>query len=196
MCREKTPWEKSVEFHGHICVGLAMGYRASLAALRALGTKPAEDEELVAIVENDACGVDALQVLTGCTFGKGNLIFRDYGKHVYTVGHRDQGAAVRVAVKDLSWALGDGHQELRQRVFSGAASEEEMSRFRAAQEEAVQRILEAPEEQVCEVQHVAIDLPPRARIFPSVFCQECGERVMKTRTRKKGGKVTCIPCSQ
>nr|WP_279383444.1 FmdE family protein [Methanobacterium formicicum] len=24
--------------------------------------------------------MDAIQVITGCTFGKGNLIFKDYGK--------------------------------------------------------------------------------------------------------------------
>ncbi len=76
-------FEDAVEFHGHACPGLALGYRAALFALETLG-KRAADEELVAIVENNSCAVDAVQLLTGCTFGKGNLIFRDYGKQVYT----------------------------------------------------------------------------------------------------------------
>lgn len=42
--------------------------RANMEALKSLR---AEDEEIVAIVENDACGVDDLQCVTGCTFGKG-----------------------------------------------------------------------------------------------------------------------------
>ena len=47
-------------------------------ALREMGR--AADEEIVAVVETDMCGVDAIQFLTGCTFGKGNLIHRDWGK--------------------------------------------------------------------------------------------------------------------
>ena len=43
------------------------------AAMNELDSIRAEDEEIVAIVENDACGVDALQCVSGCTFGKGNL---------------------------------------------------------------------------------------------------------------------------
>ena len=68
-----------ISFHGHECPGLAIGYRMATAAMEKLSVLRAEDEEIVAIVENDACGVDALQCVTGCTFGKGNLIFHDYG---------------------------------------------------------------------------------------------------------------------
>jgi formylmethanofuran dehydrogenase subunit E len=63
-----------VAFHGHYCPGVTIGYRAALIALRELGVERAQDEELVALCENDACGVDAVQALTGCTLGKGNLI--------------------------------------------------------------------------------------------------------------------------
>lgn len=78
-------YEEIIQFHGHECPGLAMGYKMATAAMNKLGSIRAEDEQIVAIVENDACGVDALQCVTGCTFGKGNLIFRDYGKHVFTI---------------------------------------------------------------------------------------------------------------
>ena len=44
------------------------------------------DEELVAVVETDMSGVDAIQFLTGCTFGKGNLIHKDYGKNAFSYG--------------------------------------------------------------------------------------------------------------
>jgi len=123
MC-QVSDWERVIAFHGHVCVGLAVGYRASLAALEVLGAEPAADEELVAIVENDACGVDALQVLTGCTLGKGNLIFRDWGKPVYTVGSRKTGRAVRVLLKGLSWAVDEEFSDLRRRVFSGEGTPE------------------------------------------------------------------------
>ena len=64
-----------VRFHGHSCPGLASGYRAATAAMEALGVKRPEDEELVAICETDACGVDAIQVIAGTTAGKGNQMF-------------------------------------------------------------------------------------------------------------------------
>ena len=63
--------EDAKRFHGHFCPGLMIGYRAAQIALRELHVERAEDEELVAICENDACGVDAVQVLTGCTDREG-----------------------------------------------------------------------------------------------------------------------------
>ena len=89
MIREKEfvpeDFQKGVDFHGHVCPGLAIGYRAAKAGMEWLSAKRAEDEEVVAIVETDACGADAIQVLTGCTFGKGNFFHRDYGKQVFTL---------------------------------------------------------------------------------------------------------------
>jgi formylmethanofuran dehydrogenase subunit E len=62
--------DKVVEFHGHMCAGLALGIRAAEVGLAEVGPH-APDEEVVAVVETDMCGVDAIQFRTGCTFGKG-----------------------------------------------------------------------------------------------------------------------------
>ena len=51
----------------HSCPGLAMGSRAAKIGLWELKEERAADKELVAVVEADACGVDAIQLLTGCT---------------------------------------------------------------------------------------------------------------------------------
>jgi formylmethanofuran dehydrogenase subunit E len=77
MSREIMPFSDAVRFHGHTCPGLTIGYRAAEAAIRELATERDVNEELVAIVENDSCSVDAIQAVTGCTLGKGNLIFKD-----------------------------------------------------------------------------------------------------------------------
>ncbi len=58
-----------IRSHGLECPGLAIGYKMAIAAMESLERLRAENEERVAIVENDACGVDALQCITGCTFG-------------------------------------------------------------------------------------------------------------------------------
>jgi len=101
MAKKRFPrdLERILRFHGHLCGGIILGYRAARIGLKLLRTGRAIDEEIVAIVENDSCAVDAVQVLTGCTFGKGNLFFRDYGKHVYTFAVRPTGRAVRVCRK-------------------------------------------------------------------------------------------------
>ena len=88
---------EAIQFHGHLCPGLALGYRVAKAALRELKAERPRDEELVAIVENDSCAADAIQFITGATFGKGNLIFRDYGKHVYTFFNRRTNHGVRIS---------------------------------------------------------------------------------------------------
>lgn len=44
----------AIRFHGHVCPGLIIGYRAAKVAQSAFRVERSEDEELVAIVENDA----------------------------------------------------------------------------------------------------------------------------------------------
>ena len=189
-------WERAAAFHGHTCPGLAIGYRAAKIALRELTSDRANDEELVAIVETDACGVDAIQVLTGCTLGKGNLIYRDYGKHVFIIGDRKSGAAVRVAFNGGTWQEDEEYKNLRARVFGGQATPEERKAYGRCQVERWQQILTAPEGELFKVEQVELDLPPRARLFHSVTCAYCGEPVAEVRARVREGRPACIPCAE
>lgn len=117
-------FEDVIKFHGHSCPGLAMGYVVAKAALEELGIKDrSQDEEIVCIVENDSCAVDAIQVMVGCTFGKGNLIFRDYGKQVYTFFNRKTGRAVRISV-DFESKETEEEKKLWQRFMEGDRSPE------------------------------------------------------------------------
>ncbi len=180
-------YEDAVRFHGHSCPGLAIGYRMTAAGLQALQALEgrealagegrvarASDEELVAIVENDACGVDAVQVVAGCSFGKGNLVFRDYGKQIYTFYSRETGRGVRVL----------GHRR-------GLPEE-----LREDREGRVRWILTVPEADVVSCREVTIDEPPTARLHHSAPCASCGEPVMETRLQKVGRRLLCIPCAE
>ena len=62
---KKELWEQCAKFHGHVCGGLTIGYKAALYAMELLELGFSEDEEVVCISENDACGVDAIQVVLG-----------------------------------------------------------------------------------------------------------------------------------
>ena len=188
----------AVQFHGHTCPGLALGYRAALIALEELRSDPSHDEELVAIVENDACGIDALQVVTGCTAGKGNLIFLDYGKHVYTLINRRNGKAVRVATKSSfsTASLDPAFGDLRAKVMSGNATAEEMKQFEQRRDAVCHAILTVPYHDMFSVRRVGIQIPVHAKIYKSVSCDCCGEMVSEHRVITAGGKTLCIPCSE
>ena len=168
-----STYEDLISFHGHSCPGLAIGYRMAKAGMDFLAGSRSADEEIVAIVENNACGVDALQCLTGCTFGKGNFIFRDYGKHVFTLYDRKSRKGMRVALK-----LRNVPDDIRN----------DKDRF-------ISWLLSAPEGDIVSVREVNIDEPEPARIMQSVNCEFCGEGVMESRTRKVGDKTACIPCA-
>ncbi len=190
-------FEDAVSFHGHRCPGLALGYRAAGVGLAALGADPADDEEVVAVVENDACGVDGLQVRTGCTFGKGNLRFLDHGKHVYTFYDRQTGRGVRVATRpDFSTSRFDpGFGALRERVQGDAATPEEQDEYERRLRGVCDAILAAPAGDLFVVTPIAGPPPAPARIHRSVVCDECGESVSEHRVVERGGRRLCIPCA-
>ena len=186
-------FEDVIEFHGHSCPGLAIGYRVSLLALKELGER-ASDEELVAIVENNSCAVDAVQVVTGCTFGKGNLIFRDYGKQVYTFIKRPSGDGIRISVDWKSPEETDEEKRMWDRYMKGDRSEEVLKTVHDRKAKKINLILNAKDEDLLKVTKGNMDLPEEAKIYPSLSCAVCGEKVMEPRARVKDGKIVCIPC--
>ena len=187
---------KCVEFHGHMCPGLAIGFQAARTLMERLGVRRAPDEELLAIVETDACGADAIQVLTGCTFGKGNFIYRKYGKHAFSLVDRKKGKAIRVSLRPDAFKADPEHLSLSERVQKDEASAEEIGRFRQFQQERTQKILDADAESLFKIEEISPDIPPKASIMESGTCDFCGEPTKKDFLRKIDGKKACIPCAQ
>lgn len=165
-------YDEIVRFHGHECPGLAIGYRMAKAAMEKLESMRAADEEMVAIVENDACGVDALQCVTGCTFGKGNLLFHDYGKQVYTIYSRSTRRGVRT-------------------IFHGNGIPEDLREDRSA---LANWILHSSADSILSVTITSVPEPEPAKIRNSIRCAVCGETVMESRVRHLHEKTACIPC--
>jgi len=164
--------------------------------MEALGVKRPDDEELVAICETDACGVDAVQVISGTTAGKGNLIIRDYGKHAFTFYNRRDGKAVRVTFHRKDAPENRDMAALRAKVFSGKATAAEEEEYSALMHKATVEVLHAPAEEIMKIEQVSIKPPEKARIFASVTCDMCGESVADAKTRIVDGKRYCIPCAE
>ena len=158
---------KAIDFHGHLCPGLLIGYRASLLALHQMGLERSEDEELVTTVYTNSCAADAVQVLTGCTFGKGNLIFEDLGKHVFLFTKRGLGRCLRVAL-----------------------------RYGSLGADAKGSLLKLPAEKLYKTEWIESEPPPPAKIYPTIRCTLCGEGVMEPRARVRAGQIVCLECAR
>ena len=163
-----TNWERCVAFHGHECGGLTIGYKAALYAMELLELEFSDDEQVVCISENDACGIDAIQVLLGCSVGKGNLLFRMRGKQAFSVYNRKTGKSVRLVLKEKPEGL------TREQSFNYYQSCEPKDLF--------------------DVKETTIPLPGEARLFDSYNCDCCGEKTGANWIRLAGEKKLCLDC--
>ena len=189
-------FSKCVEFHGHMCPGLAIGFQAARTLMDRLDARKAPDEELVAIMETDTCSADAIQVMTGCTFGKGNFIFKNYGKHAFSLLDRRKGKGVRVCLRTDVFQMDSEFLSLSEKVQKDEASEKEIGRFRQLQQQRIQKILEMDPEDLFKIEEFLPAIPAKARILGSGICDFCGEATKMDLLRKIDGKKVCIPCAE
>ena len=167
---KKRLWEKCADFHGHVCGGLTIGYKAALYTIELLDLHFSKDEQVVCISENDACGVDAIQVVLGCSVGKGNLLFHITGKQAFSFYNRQSGKSVRMMLKPRP------HDMSRQESFDYYQAMEPSELF--------------------DVKETKSDLPEPARIFDSYVCDCCGESAGANWIRLQNGKKLCVDCYQ
>ena len=161
-------WQDCVAFHGHECGGLTIGYKASLYAIELLKLDFSADEQVVCISENDACGVDAVQVMLGCSIGKGNLLFHMRGKQAFSFYNRKTGASVRLVLKPRPEGM------TKAESFAYYQSREPKDMF--------------------DVKDTTIQLPEKARLFDSYVCDCCGETTGANWIRLAGDKKLCLDC--
>ncbi|MFC2038489.1 FmdE family protein [Chloroflexota bacterium] len=166
-------YDDLINFHGHNCPGLAIGYRMTEVAMNFLFSSPTGEKNLIAIAENVSCGVDALQYLSGCTVGKRNLIVKDYGKQAYTLHDTNTKKSVRV-------------------MFNARNLPEDIAKDR---NQFVLWLRTAAEEDIISLKEVYIDDLEQPGKFPeTVICQACGESVAVNRVKTHNEKSFCIPC--
>ena len=188
-------FRKCADFHGHVCPGLAIGYRAAKAGLARLRQGRAADEELAAVIETDACGADAVQVLTGCTIGKGNLIIKDYGKQVIILFGRESGEGIRMSMIPGNISISDRHRELIKKITDETATEDEQREFDELHLQRTCEVLEKPLEELFRIEAASIEMPAKARVEPSIPCDRCEEPTMPSKMIKKGGEKLCGECA-
>ncbi len=167
---EKTLWEKCVAFHGHACGGLTIGYKAALLAIQEMGITFSKDEEIVCVSENDACGVDAIQVILSCTAGKGNLLFHITGKSAYSFYDRKSGKSLRLLLKPAP---------------EGMTKADSFAYFQSKEPAELFTVMPA-----------RLPLPEKAKLFGSTVCEACGETAGNKWIRNVNGRQLCLDCAR
>ena len=189
---------KTFEFHGHICWASAIGARAGLAALRALGVSRAKTSaDLHCIIEignnhGAQCFADGVQVSTGCTFGKYNIEKAGWGKLAFTLIDKKNEKSVRVSYKPTRHKQIAESAFMRKRALGVPPSE-------IPEEEAwemVNVLWDAPQDEVLSIEEVK---PHPWEDYGEIMglkpCDSCGELVSVAYLRVVGEKHMCIPCS-
>lgn len=166
---DKDLWEKAVAFHGHECPGLAIGFMACQAAREKIKIGTSDDEQIVCVTENDACGVDAIQALLSCTIGKGNLIFRNTGKQAFSFFNRTNGKKIRVCL------IPNKNKDMER-------------------DEWKEYLLNSDVNKIFTFSKPKFELPEAARIFNTIICEICGEGVPEHKIRIQDGKKVCLDC--
>ncbi len=189
--------KKLFEFHGHICWASALGYRAGKLALEKLGVKRTGARDLFCIIEvghahGAVCFADGVQVATGCTVGKGNLIKKPRGKLAFTLIDVKNWKQIRIS---YTGALKD---KIAQTAFmkkrAAGIPPTEIPEEEAM--EVVKIVMEAPEEEIFIISKVEeTQFEPPEEILGSAVCEICGEWVSIPYLRVLGDKKVCIDCA-
>ena len=196
---------KTAEIHGHFCPGSALGVMASIYGLSLLGNEETNSdgimENLLAIVEVNACFADGVQAVSGCTLGNNSLIYRDLGKHAVTFAIRGKEKAVRVKVlpefkKYIEEAVPEFYPLMEKVIMKREGILSEEMKFKDKAHEAAFAITKIPFEKLFSVENIVPDIPDYAPITDSILCPECGEMVMASKVCKsKPQEGICFMCS-
>jgi formylmethanofuran dehydrogenase subunit E len=190
----KDDYKACADFHGHTCMGLTLGYLAAKLGMQYLEEHRALDEELVCISETDACCCDAIQVLTGCTFGKGNFIYKDIGKMAFTFISRTSSLGVRLSMKPGIMDVPEDEHILLNKIRAQSASPDEIREYEQLHENRSRNLFNRGPSAFFSMEELNVDMPKKARIAPSQLCDTCKEPVMETKLQDIGGEKICRSC--
>lgn len=187
-----------VGYHGHFCPELAIGCRVGLIARRELGINRQNCGGFFAISENMSSAIDAVQYLTGCTIGNKNFIAYDRSKHVYyfmkILREQKLQKALRIAL--ISPVINTQFEpDIEEKIVSGRASRQEISKYRDKIYTTVQKILSLPEDSLFKKTITVLECPAEPFTEKYVKCALCGEIVAVNKTESTEEGPICFSCA-
>jgi formylmethanofuran dehydrogenase subunit E len=176
----------SVERHGHLCPGQAVGVRMAMLGCRLIGLDDpscrGQVKKVLVYVEMDRCTADAVALVTGAKLGRRSLKFMDYGIMAATFVNLESGKAYRVLSTEESRDLASYYAP-------------EITGKREQQMEAYRRMPDSVLFKVQEV-HAPIhdeDMPGPTRY--KATCSRCGQVVRDRREVRRNGETLCRICA-
>jgi formylmethanofuran dehydrogenase subunit E len=192
-------FDAGLKLHGHKCPAMPLGLRAGAIAMNRLGVERSQDKNLLALVElgDDHCSHcmgDGVQMVTGCTFGKGNIKQLGYGKFGLTLVDRATGRAVRVV------PLAEAQVQIKRTPFFQSYRLKGVPASKVPDEivdPLIERVFDIPEDGLFKVGEVFdYEAPATAENFHSFICSRCGDMVVEPYGRIVGSHPVCIPCAE
>lgn len=199
MVDPKVFLERGLELHGHKCPAMPLGLRAGAIAMNMLGVPRSDAKSLLALVElgDDHCSHcfgDGVQMVTGCTFGKGNIKQLGYGKFGLTLVDKATGRAVRVAPRaevQMHTKETAFFTEYRMKGVPPTEVPDEVV------DPLIAEVFSTPEGTLFSVSEVFdYEVEAKEEDFSSFVCDRCGEMVVERYGRVVGDRKVCIPCQE
>ncbi len=191
--------EMGLQFHGHKCPAMPLGLRAGAAAMNQLDVERTGDSALLALIEIGenhcaTCFADGVQVITGCTFGKGNIQKTYKGKWGLTLIHKKRRKAVRVVPHAEMMAQNKETSFFRDYRMKGIPPTQVPSE---AVLPLIDRVMNVPQAELLWVSGVFdVEYTEPVHSFDSFVCEQCGEMVVVQYGRiSPDGKKVCQDCA-
>lgn len=164
--------DRCVSYHGHLCMGQALGVRLALKGMELIATR--NPLHMIVLIENDRCIADAIQIVTGTRIGRRSAKLVDLGKMAATFIHTETGLSYRVNVKHLNPDA--KHNEA-----------------------ACRSVLCVPDAELLSWRRVSVQLDPAdlpGRPKRTIQCTRCGEKVFDGKDVEGAEGPLCRSCAE
>ena len=167
--------------------------------MQLLGVQHSSDGGLTALVEIDrnrcsTCFADGVQVITWCTFGKGNIRSLGYGKFALTLIDNKTKRSVRIVATKEAMRRSQESEFIKERKAGIAPSKIDQSLV----DPLIDQVLSDKFDIIFTLGPIQqINLPSmQPHAFDTFIFSECGEVTVERYARVKKGNLICIPCSE
>ena len=198
MINPRDYFEYALKFHGHKCPAMPLGLKMASVAMNELNVEHAHAGELFTIVDLGehhcaGCIADGVQVITGCTFGKGNIIRSMKGKFSLTL--IDQKNSRGVKITPIGYML--------QKAFNSEFMEERKKGNPPHKISAeitdplIEKVFTMPIEKqfkIEQLEKIKAYVPPHK--WDKLLCEDCGELTVAEYGFYINRKFLCADCAE
>jgi len=197
MINPREYLEMGFKFHGHKCPAMPLGLKAASIAMNTLNVERSQAGELYTILDLGdfhcaTCFADGVQIITGCTYGKGNISRSHKGKFSLTLIDRKNGRGVKVIPSGewLKQAFQSDFMEQRKKGIPPQNISTEITN------PLIEKVLNSSNDQfkVELLPKINIEIPPH--IWDKDLCEECGELTVAEYGHYINGKFLCKDCAR